>query len=52
MALFPCLGGTYRFKGMAVDRDLSLNRAMSRTRILAIKKLHLPYTEEILECLT
>ena len=33
---------------MAVDRDLSPNRAMSRTRILAFKRLHLPYTEEIL----
>ena len=29
MALFHSVGGTYRFKGIAIDRDLILDRVMS-----------------------
>lgn len=48
MALFHSEGGTYRFQGIAIDRDLILIRIMRRTRIFEFKRLRSPSTEEIL----
>ena len=48
MALFHSVGGTYRFEGIAINRDLILKRIMRRIWILGFKRLHSQSTEEIL----